>query len=802
MGARSFFLASTVSFPDFTAFRFFTRLFSTRRLSFFRDFVFFLRALYFYVGASLGVRRVFKVFIVEKFDKMEKLATMKRKRRKEKARRGVAAALSVALGASFVWAQSAPFEATGPSRPQTEPFGRARAQTTSRAQTTHYENAWTRQTPNRPGARPFGARRFGRTFATVPTTSVSSGTPQTAPPTSVLNAASQKVANEQAPTNAVPPTQAGPTPVSPRRVAPNAQAPTVGTTPTPGTPTVREAVPIPGTPPLETAPSPSTRSAFKPVSRTSETLPSSASQPPRKTPLRPESSSDRARPGALENERGASPEEVQEAALDKMLNGVDTVAKPAGVDANYWTKLVPEGNESTPERFALGKKLFFDRRLSSDGTVSCATCHDVSRGLADDRPTSEGVGGKLGVRNSPTAACSAFFYRLFWDGRSPNLEHQALQPIVNRREMGRPLDSEGVVAEIADDPEYKAMFQAAYGRDVNYADVGNALAVFERGLNFTDNPFFRYLRGDENAISQDAKEGWKIFNDRGRCVSCHQMSPSNPVGTNHKFHNIGVDDPAPDFATLAKRAATALDESPLPERTTEELAFDPELNKLGRFNVTELANDVGGFRTQQLLNVGVTAPYMRDGSLATLWDVVDHYNKGGEPSLAHDGGIEPLNLSERQVEQLVAFLFSLTDVRFGAENAREFERQRAVAAQNRPERDDEAASRRTLLFERFTTSEKTNVADETAVELAPTGDAPGKNVGSISETTKISTSERELEGAEKEADAENVENAEPSLELEPPFEIETGDGDDALFLIVPDEEESTQTPETKGENDR
>ena len=492
-----------------------------------------------------------------------------------------------------------------------------------------------------------------------------------------------------------------------------------------------------------------------------------------------------------------------------MLNGVDPVAKPTGVDASYWNALVPEGNESTPERFALGKKLFFDRRLSSDGTVSCATCHDVSRGFADDRPTSEGVGGKLGVRNSPTAACSAFFYRLFWDGRSPNLEHQALQPIVNRREMGRPLDSEAVVAGIAADPEYKAMFQAAYGRDVNYADVGNALAVFERGLNFTDNPFFRYLRGDENAISADAKEGWKIFNDRGRCVSCHQVSPSNPIGTNHKFHNIGVDDPAPDFATLAKRAATALDESPLEERTTEELAFDPELNKLGRFNVTALANDVGAFRTQQLLNVGVTAPYMRDGSLATLWDVVDHYNKGGTPSLAHDGGIEPLNLSERQIEQLVAFLFSLTDVRFGAENAREFERQRAAASQNRPERDDEAASRRVLLFERFQAPPKSDVANDANVELAPTGDAPGKNVGSISETTPVSASERELEALTKEAEDADSPTETPetlddatSSEDEPPFEIAPVADDETFLLVVPDEEESTQTPETKGENDR
>ncbi|MBQ5789437.1 MAG: hypothetical protein IIW01_04040, partial [Thermoguttaceae bacterium] len=543
---------------------------------------------------------------------------MGKKKQRERARRVAATVLSVALGASFAWGQSAPFEENAPARPQTAPFGRARVQTQNRAQTTHYENVWTRQTPNRPGTRPFGARRSGRTFATVPT-QTTSGTPQAVRAPNVFNGTSQIIANEHVPRNAVPPTQAGPTPVSPRRVAPNAVASPDGTT------IVREATPIPGTPPLKTA-TPSTRSALKPVAQTKETAktgPSSASQPPLKTPLRPEASSDRARPGALENERGATPEEVQEAALDQMLNGVDPVAKPVGVDASYWNALVPEVNEATPERFALGKKLFFDRRLSSDGTVSCATCHDVSRGFADDRPTSEGVDGQLGVRNSPTAACSAFFYRLFWDGRSPNLEHQALQPIVNSREMGRPLDSEAVVAEIADDPEYKAMFQAAYGRDVNYADVGNALAVFERGLHFADNPFFRYLRGDENAISADAKEGWKIFNDRGRCVSCHQMSPSNPIGTNHKFHNIGVDDPAPDFATLAKRATTALDESPLPERTTEELAFDPELNKLGRFNVTALANDVGGFRTQQLLNVGVTAPYMRDGSLATLWDVVD-----------------------------------------------------------------------------------------------------------------------------------------------------------------------------------
>jgi hypothetical protein len=150
----------------------------------------------------------------------------------------------------------------------------------------------------------------------------------------------------------------------------------------------------------------------------------------------------------------------------------------------------------------------------------------------------------------------------------------------------------------------------------------------------------------------------------------------------------------------------------------------------------------------------------------------------------------------------VAFLFSLTDVRFGAENAREYERQRVAASQNRPERDDEAASRRTLLFERFTPPEKTNVADETAVELTPTGDAPGKNVGSISETTTVSASERELEASATETENADLIDDATSSEDEPPFEIAPIADDETFLLVVPDEDEATQIPETKGENDR
>ncbi len=407
-----------------------------------------------------------------------------------------------------------------------------------------------------------------------------------------------------------------------------------------------------------------------------------------------------AQPSPDKGEHGAFAETQQEAALDKLLADVDLFATPTGVDAEYWASLIPEGNELTKERFELGKKLYFERRLSLDLTVSCATCHDILRGFGDARPTSEGVDGKLGNRNAPPTFNVTLLHTMFWDGRSPTVEHQAMQPIVNPVEMAMPLDEATIIAGIKDDPEYQAMFQAAYGRDVNYADVGNALGVFERCLVFLDNPFFRYMQGDEDAISADAKEGWKIFNNEGRCVSCHQISPSNPMGTNNKFQNIGVAAHKQDFEKLAARALAAL-EADDSEAALDELALNSDMSELGRFIVTRNPADIGAFRTAPLANVGVTGPYMHDGSMETLWDVVDHYNKGGVPNLYLDGGIEPLDLSERQIDQLVAFLFTLTDVRLADQNAQKFAEQRAAAAKSRPERDAEVASRRVLSFEKF-----------------------------------------------------------------------------------------------------
>jgi len=199
----------------------------------------------------------------------------------------------------------------------------------------------------------------------------------------------------------------------------------------------------------------------------------------------------------------------------------------------------------------LGKKLYFDKSLSADGTLSCATCHDVTRGFTDQLAVSEGIKDQLGRRNAPTTLNVALLQTVFLDGRSPTLEHQAKLPIVNPIEMGMP-DGQAAVDAIKDDAEYQAAFEKTYGREVNYEDIGRAIAAFERTLVFVDSPFQRFLNGDEGAISSEAKKGWELYNEKGRCVTCHPLNPSNPLGTDNRFHNVGVSARHQDFEALAK----------------------------------------------------------------------------------------------------------------------------------------------------------------------------------------------------------------------------------------------------------
>jgi cytochrome c peroxidase len=393
---------------------------------------------------------------------------------------------------------------------------------------------------------------------------------------------------------------------------------------------------------------------------------------------------------------GAMPVATQEQRFDALKAG-DGSKPPARIDPAIWVAIVPADNAMTPERVALGRKLYFDLRLSPDGTVACATCHDVSRGFTDQRPVSEGIRDQLGRRNAPTTLNALLMQTMFLDGRAPNLEEQAKLPIVNPIEMGQP-DGDAAVRAIAGDADYQKMFQSAYGRAPNYEDIGRAIAAFERTLVFLDAPFDDFVAGKPKAISPAAQAGWALFNGKARCVTCHALNPSNPVGSDNRFHNIGVAARHKDFEKLAGAALMTLAKDDGPD-AVDKLALSTDLSELGRFLVSKQRSDIGAFKTSQLRNIAITGPYMHDGSMQTLWDVMDHYNKGGEANAYLDGGIEPLALSETEIDQLVAFMFTLTDHRFQAQSDAAFATQQKRAKTTRPFRDNALAQRQILPFE-------------------------------------------------------------------------------------------------------
>lgn len=392
---------------------------------------------------------------------------------------------------------------------------------------------------------------------------------------------------------------------------------------------------------------------------------------------------------------GAMPMATQQQRLDGLKLG-DGASPPTRIDPTIWAFIVPKDNAITPERVALGRKLYFDTRLSPDNTVACATCHDVSRGFTDQRPVSEGIRDQLGRRNAPTTMNALLMQTMFLDGRAPNLEEQAKLPIVNPIEMGQP-DGIAAANAIAGDAEYQRMFMSAYGRAPNYDDMARAIATFERTLVFLDAPFDDFVAGKPDAISPAAQQGWALFNGKARCVTCHAINPSNPLGTDNRFHNIGVAARHKDFETLAGQALTTLASSGGPE-AVDQLALTSDLSELGRFLVSKQRADIGAFKTPQLRNIALTGPYMHDGSMQTLWDVMDHYNKGGEANAYLDGGIEPLALSEAEIDQLVAFMFTLTDRRFQAQSQVTFAAQQKRARTTRPFRDTALAMRQVLPF--------------------------------------------------------------------------------------------------------
>lgn len=283
---------------------------------------------------------------------------------------------------------------------------------------------------------------------------------------------------------------------------------------------------------------------------------------------------------------------------------------------------LPPGNELSAERVRLGRRLFFDPGLSSDGTVSCATCHLPDRAFTSSDPLAIGVGKAVGRRNTPTIVNRAYGKFFFWDGRSPSLEDQALQPIENPIEMANKLSA--VIDSLRADASYREQFDAAYPGGVTTENLARALASFQRVVLSGNSAADRFQAGDFSSLSDEARQGMWIFESRGQCWRCH----SGPNYTDEAFHNTGV-----------SWGKTPLD--------------------LGRFEVTEKEADRGRFHTPTLRDIHLTAPYMHDGSIATLDEVVEFYNKGGVANPHLDSVIKPLDLSERDKKALVAFLKAL-----------------------------------------------------------------------------------------------------------------------------------------------
>jgi cytochrome c peroxidase len=340
---------------------------------------------------------------------------------------------------------------------------------------------------------------------------------------------------------------------------------------------------------------------------------------------------------------------------------------------------IPADNPQTSEKIALGKKLFDDKRFSSTGQVSCATCHDEKKAFTDSPlRTSRGIkkGGTTltGTRNAPTVVNAAYFDVQFWDGRSPSLEDQSQHPFINPVEMGLK-DHQPILKIVRSDPEYVKAFERVFGKkgtQVTMKEVQQAIGAFERTQVAGNSPFDRYFYGgDAKALTDAQKRGFDLYVNKGRCVSCHVIEQTQALFTDNRFHNVGVgindvQKDVPDLAGAFLQAKATLAEVDV------KILSDKRTSELGRFAISRDLEGLGAFKTPTLRNVAVTPPYMHDGSLATLKDVMTHYNNGGvtkEGDPVNDflsGGIRPLNLTEPEIDDLISFMEALTSPEYAS----------------------------------------------------------------------------------------------------------------------------------------
>ena len=311
----------------------------------------------------------------------------------------------------------------------------------------------------------------------------------------------------------------------------------------------------------------------------------------------------------------------------------DYVMSPSKQDQAWLlaaTAPYPADNKPNPARVELGKKLFFDTRLSGDGNMSCASCHNPIYGWSDGLATAKGFKSEVLGRASPTVINTAFNPLQMWDGRKKSLEDQATGPLESEHEMAA--NFPGMLTFLNDSDGYKAEFAKAYPNEpIDKVTLAKAIASFERTVISNNSPFDRWVKGDKHAMSAQQVKGFRLFTDpkKGNCSACH-LSPNF---TDNGFHNLGL------------------------------ASYGVESPDLGRYGQKKIAVLKGAFKTPTLRDITLTAPYFHDGSAKTLKDVVAHYNQGGVVKADLSPNIKPLNLSEQEQADIVAFMEALTSKR-------------------------------------------------------------------------------------------------------------------------------------------
>lgn len=352
-----------------------------------------------------------------------------------------------------------------------------------------------------------------------------------------------------------------------------------------------------------------------------------------------------------------------ELSLSHLFESANTQKEQLGLPAMTH----PKDNSPSAKKIALGRKLFMDRRLSHNNTISCGMCHVPEQGFTSNEiATAVGIEGRSHRRNTPTIFNVGYYKFLFHDGRELTLEDQVIGPLLAFNEMGNPSIGH-VIEKIRNLDDYAGLFEEVYGSGVTLERVSHAIAAYERTFISGNSRFDQWhYGGDSNALTKQEVQGFEIFNGKGGCVTCHTINEKTALFTDQSFHNTGIgwarnnkvikkEYGSDTFPVQLAPGVVVQVKHELIETSSER----PE-NDVGRFEITENPKDSWKYKTPSLRNIVISAPYMHDGSLSTLEEVVEFYDKGGDDNPEKDLLLKPLDLSEHEQKALVAFLKTLT----------------------------------------------------------------------------------------------------------------------------------------------